>query len=52
MGLYSNRIFPHLMDRALSRPQVMRIRKEALAHVTGKFLIHQAHVTSCQTSRE
>ncbi|HVN79069.1 MAG TPA: class I SAM-dependent methyltransferase [Terriglobia bacterium] len=38
MGFYSNHIFPHLMDRALSRRQVMSIRKEALAHVSGRTL--------------
>ncbi len=38
MGFYSNHIFPHLMDRALSRPEVKRMRKEALAYVAGEIL--------------
>ena len=38
MGFYSNHIFPHLMDRALSRPAVQRMRTEALAYVAGEIL--------------
>jgi hypothetical protein len=38
MGFYSKHLFPHLMDHALSRPQVMQIREEALAEVDGKTL--------------
>ena len=38
MGTWSDRVVPHLTDRALSRPEINELRAEVCAGLTGRLL--------------
>ena len=38
MGTWSDRVVPHLTDRALSRPEINELRDEVCADLTGRVL--------------